>query len=211
MSVLLANAVVSRRPIVLFSCPTDRNIDRLQKSLFPDWLESKRMAFMPSDGIGNCPSEYIEFWKSLAISNGSDFVLIDNTAGDPSSTAEVEKLADCNILLLSGGNTPRFLRNLRQSGLDKTVKEFSRKEKRVLSGVGAGALVLTPSIEISRIGFGDKCLDGLTDLNGLSLVDFEVYPHYDPIMDPRILDYESSLERVVVRISDDDLVIVGDK
>lgn len=49
---------------------------------------------------------------------------------------------------------------LRQSGLDKSIKQFLNKPDFVLSGFSAGALVLTPNIKICNLpGFDENMIE----------------------------------------------------
>jgi dipeptidase E len=84
-----------------------------------------------------------------------------------------------DIIHLSGGNTFYFLASLRKSGLLPELKSFVQRGG-VLTGLSAGAIMMTPSIQTA--GFPEfDCDDndeGLRNLKSLSLVPFEVFPHY---------------------------------
>lgn len=131
---------------------------------------------MPSDG-GSCPQNFIDEWKGYAQKNKAEFRYIDNSL--PRESNEAKKLLDSNILAISGGNTFKLLDNLRKSGFEKAIKEFVKKDEFVLSGFSAGALVLTPTIEICNLPIYDKNIASLNDLTGLGIVNFEVFPHYE--------------------------------
>ena len=51
--------------IVLFSNPTDEIINDLLELIFPDEIENKVSAYMPSDGA-NLKEKYINKWKEYA-------------------------------------------------------------------------------------------------------------------------------------------------
>ncbi|TXR53844.1 Type 1 glutamine amidotransferase-like domain-containing protein [Reinekea thalattae] len=76
---------------------------------------------------------------------------------------------------LSGGNTFRFLKSLRERGVENRLVEYV-KNGGILIGVSAGAMILTPSIESAFI-CGDENAVGLDDLRGLGLVSFMFDPH----------------------------------
>ena len=138
-------------------------------------VSDQTFAYMPSGGVrGSEP--YIAEWEGISNEHGSNFVTIDNASSDPK---EQDKLLGSDVLLISGGNTFQLLYNLRKSGLDKTVIKFSQKQNVVLAGFSAGALVLTPTINICSLPGFDKNLVGIEDLTGLNVVDFEVFPHYN--------------------------------
>jgi peptidase E len=76
---------------------------------------------------------------------------------------------------LSGGNTFRFLKSIKERGAESRLVEYARNGG-ILIGVSAGAMILTPSIESAFI-CGDVNTVGLSDLEGLELVSFFFDPH----------------------------------
>jgi len=193
--------------IVLFSTPTPTNIDKILKQIFPEELKNKVLAYMPSDG-SNPPQKYIDEWKSYAERYDADFNLINNF--QIASKEERNKLLGSNILVISGGNTFKLLDNLRKSGLDKIIVEFTKKESFVMSGFSAGALVLTPTIEILDLVKHDINEVGLKDLSGLNIVNFEVLPHYSEHEHKDLLnEYKNQTKNEVKEISDEDSIIIN--
>ncbi len=87
----------------------------------------------------------------------------------------VEALFDCDAIHLSGGDTFRFLKALKNKQLMHRIDEYNLSGGIVI-GVSAGAMVLTPSIESAFI-CGDKNTVNMTDLTGGNLVDFCFVPH----------------------------------
>lgn len=187
--------------IVLFSTPTPTNIDKILARIFPAEMKKKIFAYMPSDGR-SCPQNFIDEWKGYAQKNGAEFRYIDNSK--PRESNEAQKLLDSNILAISGGNTFKLLDNLRKSGLDKAIIEFARKDEFVLSGFSAGALVLTPTIEICNLPIYDENQAGLKDFTGLGIVDFEVFPHYEEASHEELLNkYRSTAKHEVKEITNE--------
>ena len=86
-----------------------------------------------------------------------------------------ERLADVDIIFVSGGNTFFLLDQSRKSGFDKWLK--ANMKDKIYIGSSAGSLFATPSIAGAGIGGGDKNLTGIKDLTGMNLVDFEFMPH----------------------------------
>lgn len=160
---------------------------------------------MPSSGIQGSES-YTAQWKNIADEYGVRFVAIDNTS---SKDAERNKLLKSHTLLISGGNTFQLLHNLRKSGLDKAVVEFSHKQNVLLAGFSAGAIVLTPTIKICELPGFDENIIGLEDLNGLGIVDFEVYPHYNKhLHEGTLVDYRKTTINEVREITNADYILV---
>jgi dipeptidase E len=111
--------------------------------------------------------------------------------------------------VISGGNTFKLLDNLRKSGLDKTIIEFTKQDNYVLSGFSAGALVLTPTIEVCNLPNYDENLVGLKNLTGLGIIDFEVFPHYDEATQKELLDkYRLTAKHEVKEITNEDFITI---
>ena len=160
---------------------------------------------MPSDGIANS-AVCIEEWRSYAQKFGAGFNLVDNHSSDG---AEKQKLLDSNILLISGGNTFTLLNNLRNSGLDHAIIEFTKKSNIIISGFSAGAIVLSPTIAVCNLPDFDDNLVKITDLRGLGVIDFEIFPHYVEDSHQNILEkYRTTTNYQVREISDEDYIIV---
>jgi len=190
------------KSIILFSTLTETNQEIILNRLFPSLIKNKVLAYMPSGGVDGV-EKYTDEWRSIAEKYGTKFNVIDNVKYNE---IEQKKLLDSNILVISGGNTYELLRNLRQSNLDKAIIEFTEKPEFILAGFSAGAIVLTPNINIC--GFGpdyDENIVGTDDLTGLGIVDFEVLPHYDEkLHGDAIKDYKKATVNKVITITDED-------
>jgi len=154
---------------------------------------------MPSNGIEGA-EVYIQQWKDIAKQYSATFNLIDNSINN---IDEKRKLLSSNILVISGGNTFSLLKDLRASRLDESIKEFSKKSEFVLSGFSAGALVLTPTIEVCNLPEFDDNEVGVKDLVSLHIVDFEVFPHYQESQAVTLESYKKITSNSVVEISED--------
>ena len=196
--------------IILFSQPTEKNIDELSKNLFPLELKNKIMAYMPTNGHLS-KQKYTDYWQKLALDNNCKFVFVDNMI-----LGEENKIDNANILLITGGNTFELLNNLRNSKLDKAVVNFSKKDNFIIAGFSAGAIVLSPNINIASQPSGidptdmmDENLVGVTDMTGLNIIDFEVWPHFYAEYDQKTLDnYQNNCPNKVVTLGDDEMKLV---
>lgn len=191
--------------VILFSTPSKKNTEDILDFIFPFKKLNKICAYMPSDGA-NTKQKYTDFWKEQAKNHDVEFVYINNASDNPED--EINKLKKCNILIITGGNTFRLLKNLRRSGLDKAIKEFAKRSDTVISGFSAGAIILTPTIKICNLPGYDENLDNLTDLTGLNIVDFEVFPHYSIDQESVLQDYKKATSREVRPITDDDYLVI---
>lgn len=149
-------------------------------------------------------SHYLDLGAELTVYTDSE------TAEDSS---HLQVLFACDAIYLTGGNTFFFLTWLRQTGLDKKLKEFAATGK-VLIGASAGAILMTPSIETSLIcGDDDSFSDG--DNTGFSLVSFTFLPHYSRGQDTSAADLSKTLtygcpDGTGIIVDDDNLEFFGD-
>ena len=193
------------RSVLLFSQLTDTNKQSILNVLFLNKAGGKTFAYMPSSGVQGS-EDYIAEWESIADGNSTKFVVIDNTSSD---TQEHDKLLASDVLLISGGNTFTLLHNLRESGLDKTIIEFSQKQNIILAGFSAGALILTPTIEICNLPGFNENLVNLEDMHGLGIVDFEIFPHYEKYRDAsKLSNYRKRTSNDVREVTNEDYVLL---
>ena len=191
--------------LLLFSELTNTNKTRICEELFKGMNDRKTLAYMPSGGVRGAES-YVAVWKSIAMEYDVGFKVIDNSSSD---SEERDKLRGSHALLISGGNTFQLLYNLRQSGLDREIVDFSHKQDVLIAGFSAGALVLTPTIEICNLPGFDKNLVGLKELNGLGIIDFEIFPHYDERLHKDILaGYRNTARNHVQEITNEDHIFL---
>ena len=193
------------KSIVMFSMLTDSNCEAVLRQIFPADIQNKVFSYMPSGGIEGA-EQSIEQWRRISQQYNARFNIIDNSV---ISAEEQRKLLTSNIVVISGGNTFNLLQNLRESGLDKTIKEFIEKSDFVLAGFSAGALVLTPSINICNLPNFDENLVELEDFGGLDVVDFEIFPHYDEHSQKATLEsYRKTTANRVREITDEDCITI---
>lgn len=174
------DATTSRLPkflMVLFSTPSPELLEIIQHLIFPEKLKEKSMVYLPSDGSDSASiAKYSPIWIAYAKAHGAKFQLIDNSKRGQETQREINKLDKANILVITGGNTFKLMKHLRESGLDMAIKKFY-KRGGIIAAFSAGAIVLSPSLETATLADNEQV--GLTDLTGLGLVDFLVLPHAD--------------------------------
>ncbi len=209
-NISLSYCIINAMPetLVLFSQPSPEILERIKPFVFPEFLKEKIFAYMPSDGgdqEGN--SKFSPIWREYAKNNGAKFVEIDNSKRGEEAKVEQEKLLASTILMITGGNTFKLLNHLRQSGLDQAVIQFWKKGGVVLAGFSAGAIVLGPSIKTAKTGNPSEV--GLTDLSGLGIVNFQVWPHYEPSQDEEISRYKSTTKDDLKPIANDGFIVIN--
>lgn len=140
------------------------------------WLEiankdRPKLAYIPSasDGSRKYYREKCEYYKKYGIIDPLYFDL--NKEYDPSLT---EELLACDAIHLSGGDPFQFLGSIRKQKFGPVLKEYQNKGG-ILLGISAGAIVLTPSINISHVFYKSR-----TDKHqAVGLVNFHFLPHWN--------------------------------
>jgi dipeptidase E len=89
-------------------------------------------------------------------------------------------LEDSDLVYLSGGNTFYFLDGLKQSGLFFEVQRLARENQAIVAGHSAGAIIMTPTINMADYPSFDRDDNfiELANLKSMKLVNFEFFPHY---------------------------------
>jgi dipeptidase E len=202
------------KKIVLFSTPyNNENFGKILNLIFPSEMKIKRPLFMPSQGISNTPQQFIDDWERFAEEKDIIIDYIDNSKRDIMS--EIEKLMKSNILIISGGDPFQLLINLRKSGLDNAIVQFTKKKEFILTSYSAGAYILTPTLQTARI-FNENYPGGkkyknqykLKDFTGLGIVDFNIIAHYSETQHKEIFKkYIENNRRIVKPIPDDKYII----
>jgi dipeptidase E len=141
---------------------------------------------------------------------------IDRLEVSTASSQEIEdKIAACDFIFVSGGNTFFLLQELRRTGADKLITEHIDHSKLYIS-TSAGSMVLAKDIGYAR--FMDPpekapLLGG--DLRGLGILDFAIAPHktddfYREACEKIKKEYASSLE--IIYLDNDEVVeVLGDR
>lgn len=131
-----------------------------------------RIAYISSEPQQGERPYYFSVVKDYKVINNS--IEIDYfDLSDAFSDEDLSKLAAYGAVFLSGGNTYTFLDSARRRGLQKILEQILEKNG-LLIGVSAGALMMTPTIELAK----SENLIGLQDSSGFGFVPFEFFPHY---------------------------------
>jgi len=163
--------------LVLYSGGTARENKHLDKKLL-SLVES------PSPSITFIPaSSYdadIEFRDFVAHYNQYSLIRFMLLPVDiPVDHTMLELALKSDIIHLGGGNTYHFLSSLRKSKLLGALQKFVQRGG-VLSGLSAGAIMMTPSIDTA--GYPKFDCDPndvhLKNLKSLNFINIDFFPHY---------------------------------
>lgn len=135
-----------------------------------------QMTYIPSASFGG-EIDFKDFVGNFASFEMTKFIYFP--VDMPFDKTLADEAFKSDIIHLGGGNTYYFLYYLRKHKLISRLRNFV-KEGGVLTGLSAGAILMTPVIETA--GFPsfdcDKNEENITNLRGLNLVKFEFFPHY---------------------------------
>jgi dipeptidase E len=190
---------------LLFSEPKQDVLEKIVPELFIK--DNMQIAYMPSNGQNISP-KHESLWRSYIEENNSKMIVINNSLREAEAEKEASKLMNSDALILTGGNTFQFLNHLKLSHLDKAIINYAKMNK-IIVGFSAGAMILSPNIELAKIPTLDVNLVGISDLSGLNLIKYDIYPHYvEDENESLIKDYEEKTHKVVKRLTNDDLFII---
>lgn len=88
-----------------------------------------------------------------------------------------------DVFYFEGGNTQWLMKSIDVTGLGKYLNELL--ETRVWIGASAGSCVVCPTLCNSCQDLFDENIDGFPT-DGLNLVDFQIVPHLNNLMCPKI-------------------------
>lgn len=176
--------------IALLSESKNNTNKELRQAIIKLLPTEAKVAYIPSqpDPDKQAYKKYVsEFIGELGLHDITHFEL----EGDYWQDSFVNEVYKHNVLFLPGGNMYRFAYWLKQRRFADTISEFAKN--RLIIGVSAGAIVLTPRVDIAR----DANDIGLTEFTGFSVVDFYFKPHYEntPEYIERLELYKSNLPK----------------
>jgi dipeptidase E len=131
----------------------------------------------------------------------------------PYSASQAAQILKSDMIYLSGGNTFYFLKALRSHGFDVDLVRYVQRGG-VLSGLSAGAIVMTKTIETASYPRFDRDenLVGLpqTQWSALGLCNFDFFPHYDaePEYAKELLKASKKLTRPIYGVADGGGIVV---
>lgn len=139
-------------------------------------VEDPRITYIPSCSYDS-EADFIAFvqnYRKLGLTRFIHFPI-----DVPFDQVLMNEAFSSDIIHLSGGNTYYFLKYLRQTKMLGMLKDYV-KNGGVLTGMSAGAILMTPDIKTAGYPKFD-CDDNdekVKNLKAMNLVPFEFFPHY---------------------------------
>lgn len=127
---------------------------------------------------------------------------------------KLPELLTCDAIHLSGGNTFKFLHSIKKRKLVTFLRKYAQGGK-VLIGVSAGAMIMTPSINTTAVFHTQKGdlkkenVVGLKDFRALNLVNFEFIPHFNKDKETFVKNYSRTQKNTVCACDDASGIIVN--
>lgn len=167
-------------------------------------LKGKKIGYIPTASNGELPWDA---WKSggtwkAANSVGADVEVI--LLEDYENINFQESLADKDIIWMAGGASSYLMYWIKRTSLDVHLPRLL-KNGMLYVGSSAGSMVTAPTLNTAQwyIGTPDRVAEYLP---GLSLVDFDFYPHYeDKLYDEVIQTYRG---KKLYLVKDSEVIIV---
>jgi dipeptidase E len=104
--------------------------------------------------------------------------LLDYTITDKSLDQIIADLGSCDVIHVNGGNSFYLLLQMKKTGFDKWIKNQVQSGNKIYTSSSAGGVVIAPNIEVMKLPAYKKAANELKDFDGLSLVDFLIFPHW---------------------------------
>lgn len=134
------------------------------------------VTFIPSSSYF-AEQEFRAFVKHYSKFRISRFILFPVDV--PYDRIILTEVMKSDAIHLGGGNTFYFLNALRKAKLLPLLRDFA-KTGGVLSGLSAGAIIMTENIEMAAYPEFDRDENkvGLSNLSAMNLVNFLFFPHF---------------------------------
>ena len=123
------------------------------------------------------------------------------------------ELMQYDVVELIGGNPYYLLNSIQKNNFFDVLKYFA--QTKCLIGCSAGAMVLTPSLDLIDLYSPEMNFVGLNDLSACNFTDIYILPHYSKFLkkytafEERCSQYEHVFHREVIRLNDGDGVIIN--
>ena len=169
---------------------------------FFDSLPYKSVAIVTTAAEGKANNKYSKLAESQFRELSFDVVDFIDLENNPQ--ADFTKYS---VIYVCGGNTFKLLKHAQKANFkDAIIKLLERNG--IYIGVSAGAIILSPTIQIAASVAPDPNEVGIRNLEGFGLINFEICPHYNPALNKELAVYEKTTTNKVIRISNSQAIII---
>lgn len=122
------------------------------------------------------------------------------------------ELMSYDVVEMIGGNPYYLLNSIKKNNFAHTLEHFAKN--KCIIGCSAGALVLTPTLNLIDIYSPEMNIVDLKDLSACNLTDVQILPHYSKFIkryvnfEQRCLEYERANNCRIVRLNDGEGIII---
>lgn len=121
-----------------------------------------------------------------------------------------ENIENEDIIYVCGGNTFALIHYAREVGFRDAIERLSGYNGLYI-GSSAGSVIAGPLVECASLGpYKDDNSIGCTDMTGLELVDFNIFPHYKEEFQPILTELEKKRSIKTMPVKDDEALWVVD-
>ncbi len=126
-----------------------------------------------------------------------------------------DELKKYDVIELIGGNPYYLLQSIQENQFYDVLDFFA--ENKCIIGCSAGALVLTPSLDLIDLYTPEMNIVGLKDLTACHFTDIQILPHYKKFLkryerfEEKCLEFETANNCTVIRLNDGEGVIIEHK
>jgi len=177
---------------------------------FIDGFKGKRIAYIPTAANGEEPYGMWtngDTWKLVNQSGASVKAVVLEEYKNSSVLKEFENI---DVIWFAGGMPGYLLYWIRRVELDKKLPEILEKETFYV-GSSAGSMIVSKTQYLSEIYIGEQEI-GASIFPGLGLIDFEIYPHYEDELLPKIKRlWKKEYGGLYLLKNGEAITVVGDK
>ena len=134
----------------------------------------KKAIFIPTAGDPYDNKDFVEADRIALEKYGLDIVEMDIKNKNEEKIREIIDGAD--IVLVAGGDTFYLMEKLKESGTDKVIKDFIKKNGIYIDS-SAGSIVCCPTIEGAEEFDNPNLAKGLNNFDGMGVFNDVIIPH----------------------------------
>ena len=134
----------------------------------------KKAIFIPTAGDPYDNKDFVEADRIALEKYGLDVVEMDIKI---KNEEEIRKaIVGADIVLVAGGDTFYLMAKLKESGTDKVIKDFIKKNG-IYIGSSAGSIICCPTIEGAEEFDNPNLAKGLNNFDGMGVFKDAIIPH----------------------------------